>query len=110
MEAVQRHPRDPKYPVILSRPSYGEVKDNFGPRDYATWALAGGVSLPIGYAIGKGARTPSMLVCGLLGTIGGYLISFQQSSGRLMGYFPNDREVALYQNAAIDSSTIEDRK
>lgn len=57
---------------------------------------------------GKGARVPSMLVCGLLGTIGGYLISYQQSSGRLMGYFPNNREVSLYQTLPTESESVAD--
>lgn len=52
MEAIRRHPRDPKYPVIIARPSAAEITDNFGLADYGTWAFAGGVSFPIGYAIG----------------------------------------------------------
>ena len=46
--------------------------------------------------LGKGARVPTMWFTGVMGTIGGFLVAYQQSAYRLRGYFPNDREVQKY--------------
>jgi hypothetical protein len=42
---------------------------------------------------GKPIRGPSTVMAGILGGIGGFMLAYQSSSGRLMGYFPNSSEV-----------------
>lgn len=41
-------------------------------------------------------RGPSMVTGGLIGLMGGFMYAYQNSAGRLMGFFPNDDEVARY--------------
>ena len=49
---AQAHPFDPKYPIINPRPTYDDIRSNFGLKDYLTWGALGGISFPVGYAIG----------------------------------------------------------
>lgn len=37
-----------------------------------------------------------MVTGGLIGLMGGFMYAYQNSAGRLMGFFPNDNEVARY--------------
>ncbi|KAL2341379.1 hypothetical protein Fmac_009319 [Flemingia macrophylla] len=46
--------------------------------------------------IKPGIRGPSMVTGGLIGVMGGFMYAYQNSVGRLMGFFPNDDEVARY--------------
>ena len=46
--------------------------------------------------IKPGIRGPSMVTGGLIGLMGGFMYAYQNSAGRLMGFFPNDGEVAKY--------------
>ena len=43
--------------------------------------------------LGKGIRGPSMFVAGAIGAIGGFMLAYQNSHGRLTGYLPNRAEV-----------------
>ena len=38
-----------------------------------------------------------MVTGGLIGLMGGFMYAYQNSAGRLMGFFPNEGEVASYQ-------------
>jgi len=48
--------------------------------------------------IKPGIRGPSMVTGGLIGVMGGFMYAYQNSAGRLMGFFPNDAEVARYKH------------
>lgn len=37
-----------------------------------------------------------MVTGGLIGLMGGFMYAYQNSAGRLMGFFPNEDEVARY--------------
>lgn len=49
--------------------------------------------------IKPGIRGPSMVTGGLIGLLGGFMYAYQNSAGRLMGFFPNDGEVAKYKKS-----------
>ncbi|CAI5963181.1 unnamed protein product [Closterium sp. NIES-64] len=86
---------EPKFPVIDRTPSFGRTVGNFTFSDYKNVATFTAVSLPFGYLAGGSAnlRGPSMYCAGILGLMGGFMYAYQQSSGRLMGMFPNKWEV-----------------
>lgn len=44
-------------------------------------------------------RGPSMVTGGLIGVMGGFMYAYQNSAGRLMGFFPNEAEVARFKRA-----------
>eukprot|EP00850_Spirogloea_muscicola_P009539 SM000053S17496 [mRNA] locus=s53:645402:645872:- [translate_table: standard] len=67
----------PKFPVVDGTPSFGAAVGNFGAADYA-----------------NNVRGPSMYAAATLGAIGGFMLAYQASAGRLMGFKPNDAEVA----------------
>ena len=46
--------------------------------------------------IKPGIRGPSMVTGGLIGLMGGFMYAYQNSAGRIMGFFPNEGEVARY--------------
>lgn len=46
--------------------------------------------------IKPGIKGPSMVTGGLIGVMGGFMYAYQNSAGRLMGFFPNENEVAKY--------------
>jgi hypothetical protein len=48
--------------------------------------------------IKPGIRGPSMVTGGLIGVMGGFMYAYQNSAGRLMGFFPNESEVARFKN------------
>ncbi|GKD94870.1 NADH-ubiquinone oxidoreductase 20.9 kDa subunit [Tanacetum coccineum] len=52
-----------------------------------------------GGGIKPGIRGPSMVTGGLIGVMGGFIYAYQNSAGRLMGFFPNDAEVARYKKS-----------
>ncbi|CAM8909270.1 unnamed protein product [Rhodiola kirilowii] len=57
-----------------------------------------GVSVTVGYLSGikPGIRGPSMVTGGIIGLMGGFMYAYQNSCGRIMGFFPNDDEVAKF--------------
>lgn len=86
---------EPKYPVLDKAPGFWKTAGNFSMEDYTTWAVATAASYPFGYLAGKNAGVPrqSAAVAASIGALAGFLLAYQGSSGRLMGYIPNDREV-----------------
>lgn len=40
-----------------------------------------------------------MVTGGLIGLMGGFMYAYQNSAGRLMGFFPNEGEVAKYKKS-----------
>lgn len=53
--------------------------------------------------IKPGLKGPSMVTGGLIGLMGGFMYAYQNSAGRLMGFFPNEGEVARYQKRGFSS-------
>ena len=53
--------------------------------------LATNIFIVAFWNLGKPIRGPSMMMGGVLGGIGGFLLAYQQSAGRLMGYYDNGR-------------------
>lgn len=92
---------EPKYPVIDKAPSFWRTVGNFNLTDWGVFALCTGGSLPYGWVAGhrtqwglsSGMARPSMYMAGMIGATAGFMMAYQQSTGRLMGMFPNDKEV-----------------
>ena len=77
---------------IFRAPSIAETVGNFSSRD--TLVITGMTlpSLAAGYAVGaRGVRVPSMYAMGAIGLFGGFLLSYQNSWGRLTGYAPPEK-------------------
>ncbi|XP_010542191.1 PREDICTED: uncharacterized protein LOC104815483 [Tarenaya hassleriana] len=90
----------PQYPVIDRNPPFLKVVGNFSTLDYLRFfSSITGISVTVGYLSGikPGIKGPSMVTGGLIGLMGGFMYAYQNSAGRLMGFFPNDSEVARYQ-------------
>ncbi|WCJ28140.1 NADH-ubiquinone oxidoreductase 20.9 kDa subunit [Euphorbia peplus] len=88
----------PQYPVIDRNPAFTKVVGNFNFLDYCRLTTIAGVSVTVGYLSGikPGIKGPSMVTGGLIGIMGGFMYAYQNSCGRLMGFFPNEDEVAEY--------------
>ncbi|KAG7667012.1 hypothetical protein Ndes2526B_g04495 [Nannochloris sp. 'desiccata'] len=95
---------EPKFPVVNRAPSFWQTVGNFNLKD---WALFGGltaISYPLGFAAGgnpspafakiSGAMNrPSGVMGAIIGATAGFMLAYQNSGGRLMGFVPNDEEV-----------------
>ncbi|KAF3792547.1 hypothetical protein EJ110_NYTH08451 [Nymphaea thermarum] len=88
----------PEYPVVDRNPPFTKTVGNFNTLDYLRLLSITGVSVTVGYLSGikPNIRGPSMFTGGLIGLMGGFMYAYQNSAGRLMGFFPNDEEVARY--------------
>ncbi|KAH9749870.1 NADH-u ox-rdase domain-containing protein [Citrus sinensis] len=108
----------PQYPVIDRNPPFTAVVGNFNTLDYLRFSSITGVSVVVGYLSGiiplhlhylshrvwifnfinidagikPGLKGPSMVTGGLIGLMGGFMYAYQNSAGRLMGFFPNEGE------------------
>ena len=100
--------------VIDSAPTVTKVIGNIYGLDLINWGALIGFSTFVGYAggkktklkevtetinnhyiiVGKPVRVPNAAMGAVLGTIGGFLLAYQQSSGRLMGFYDNGRQIA----------------
>ncbi|VVA93425.1 unnamed protein product [Arabis nemorensis] len=89
----------PQYPVVDRNPPFTKVVGNFSTLDYLRFSTITGISVTVGYLSGikPGIKGPSMVTGGLIGLMGGFMYAYQNSAGRLMGFFPNDGEVASHQ-------------
>ncbi|KAJ0016694.1 hypothetical protein Pint_09477 [Pistacia integerrima] len=117
----------PQYPVIDRNPPFTNVVGNFNTLDYFRFSTITGVSVVVGYLSGPflflyatflcnqffnffsfvglkpGLPGPSMVTGGLIGLMGGFMYAYQNSAGRLMGFFPNEGEVASYQKRGFNN-------
>lgn len=95
---------EPKYAVVDKAPSFSKIVGNFSIEDLTIWAATTGVCVPLGYLAGahrspafakvSGAMgRPSMWVGGVMGFTAGFMLAYQNSSGRLLGLLPNESEV-----------------
>ncbi|CCI50538.1 hypothetical protein ABG067_006377 [Albugo candida] len=97
---VLQDPKIPKFPVVNSNPSHKEILENVSFNDYAQGIFMSVTSLPIGYFLGRhfdpllARRT--MFLSGIIGSIGGVCLAFQNSTLRLQGFGRNDAEVQRY--------------
>ena len=76
----------PQFRVVNPKPSFGDTLANFKPGDLATWGTITAVSLPFGYIVGKPIRGPTVVLTGIIGGLGGFLMAYQNSYGRLTGH------------------------
>ncbi|KAL6600788.1 hypothetical protein ACP70R_045073 [Stipagrostis hirtigluma subsp. patula] len=95
----------PEYTVVDRNPAFTKVVGNFSALDYLRLSTISAVSVTVGYLSGAwikpGIRGPSMVTGGLIGVMGGFMYAYQNSAGRLMGFFPNDGEVARYKHGKL---------
>ncbi|KDP40390.1 hypothetical protein JCGZ_04209 [Jatropha curcas] len=90
----------PEYPVIDRNPPFNNVVGNFNFLDYCCLTTITGVSVTFGYLSGikPGIKGPSMVTGGLIGLMGGFMYAYQNSAGRLMGFFPNEGLTSTLKN------------
>lgn len=99
---------EPKYPVVDKAPGFWKTVGNFSLRDWGVVAGVTAVSIPAGYAagastspafarVGGNMARPSIVAAGIIGITAGFMLAYQNSSGRLMGFLPNDTEVKASQ-------------
>nr|CCA25139.1 conserved hypothetical protein [Albugo laibachii Nc14] len=102
IDSVARNPNNPRFPVLSAQPSSKDVRQNFNISDVMQWGALTAVSFPVGYISGKRVdrylARPSMWVTGLLGSIGGYLLAYQNSCFRLQGYKDNRGDIRRFQS------------
>lgn len=91
----------------VSRPRVTQPCCAVGNFSLTDWGVFGGlsaISYPLGYAAGASPSPafakvsgnmarPSAGMAAILGAIAGFMLAYQNSSGRLMGFKPNDAEV-----------------
>ncbi|KAF1788466.1 NADH-ubiquinone oxidoreductase, 21kDa subunit, N-terminal [Phytophthora cactorum] len=95
--APVRDPREPRFPVIVKHPTFDDVKANFDAGDYTRWLASAPFPSPLATSsLHRHVAVPSMVVTGVLGSLGGFLWAFQNSSFRLQGYKANPVEVQQY--------------
>lgn len=85
----------PTYPVLDRAPGFWKTFGGFNLTDYAKWLGCTAACWPYGYVTGLNAGIPkqSAAMAAILGATGGFMLAYQSSSGRMMGYLPNDKEV-----------------
>ncbi|XP_073101225.1 uncharacterized protein [Elaeis guineensis] len=90
----------PENPEVDRNLPFTKTVANFNTLDYLRLFTITGVSVIVGYLSGikPNIRGPSMVTGGLIGLTGGFMYAYQNSAGCLMGFFPNDAEVARYKN------------
>ena len=84
----------PEYPVVDQHPLFTKVVGNFNTLDYFRFITITGISVTVGdlSEIKPRIKGPSMVTGGLIGLMGGFMYAYQNSVGRLIGFFPNDDE------------------
>ena len=71
-------------------PGVAQVVGSMSSKDFAIWGGLTGASMAGGYCAGFKNRVtiPMTFAFGVVGGFGGFLLSYQNSWGRLMGYNP----------------------
>ncbi|KAF4315864.1 hypothetical protein JM18_008927 [Phytophthora kernoviae] len=108
-ERAELHdPHVPRFPVIFKEPTPQQVRDNIRQQDCIQSAVLGIVSFPLGNIVARqldrSLARPGMWFTGIIGSIGGVLLAYQNSQLRLQGFGRNDDEVARYTNRESSSS------
>ncbi|GLD99511.1 hypothetical protein PINS_up008237 [Pythium insidiosum] len=95
-----RDPRIPKFPVVFERPTTEQVTQNISQRDVLHSAALSVACFPLGYLLTRQIdprmALRGMWFTGIVGTIGGCLLAYQNAELRLQGFGKNDEEVARY--------------
>ncbi|KAG6951541.1 hypothetical protein JG688_00013688 [Phytophthora aleatoria] len=102
-ERAELHdPHVPRFPVIYKNPTFQQVRDNVSQADLIQSVALGVASFPLGYIVARqldrSLARPGMLFTGIIGTLGGAMLAYQNSSLRLQGFGRNDEDVARYQS------------
>merc|ERR1712167_175046 len=77
---------EPTYPVQHRAPNAAQVVSGFDGYDYGRMLGWTGLAIPFGLAVGGPIKRPSAVCAAMIGGLGAFLYSYQQSSGRLMGF------------------------
>ncbi|CAM9884528.1 unnamed protein product [Discosporangium mesarthrocarpum] len=77
---------DPKFPVVDPTPSSGKVVSNFSIGDIATFVGVTAGSAAFCFTGVKGLRGPNAVAGAIIGGMGGFLLAYQNSYGRLTGH------------------------
>ncbi|KAJ0410775.1 hypothetical protein ATCC90586_001404 [Pythium insidiosum] len=95
-----RDPRIPKFPVVFEHPTAEQVQQNISQRDVLHSAALSVACFPLGYLLTRQIdprmALRGMWFTGIVGTIGGCLLAYQNAELRLQGFGKNDEEVARY--------------
>mmetsp|Transcript_7821 Transcript_7821/g.23105 ORF Transcript_7821/g.23105 Transcript_7821/m.23105 type:complete len:99 (-) Transcript_7821:847-1143(-) len=85
----------PTYPVLDRAPGIWTTVTNFNTSDCAKIVGCTAISYPYGYWAGMNAGVPRScaVLTSVIGAMAGYMYAYQGSSGRLMGFLPNDAQV-----------------
>ncbi|KAL7587650.1 hypothetical protein Lser_V15G36325 [Lactuca serriola] len=91
----------PEYPTIDRNPPFTKTVANFNTLDYVRLTTISGISVTAGYLSGikPGIRGPLMMTEGLIRVMGGFMYAYQNSVGRMMGFYPKNGEVARYKKS-----------
>ncbi|KAM3749132.1 hypothetical protein ACB098_05G159600 [Castanea mollissima] len=86
----------PKYPVLDRDPLFTRVVVNFNSLDYLRFITITSISVTVGYLswIKPRIREPSMVTGGIIGLMGGFMYAYHNSTCQIMGFSPNNGEVA----------------
>ncbi|QDZ18467.1 21 kDa subunit of NADH-ubiquinone oxidoreductase complex I [Chloropicon primus] len=81
---------EPKHKVLDPSPSLKTVVSNFSAVDLLKASLFTGAAIAVGYSTAPaGIKKQALVACGTIGGTAGFFNAYQNSAGRLMGYFPN---------------------
>ncbi|KAG7376960.1 hypothetical protein PHYPSEUDO_012385 [Phytophthora pseudosyringae] len=99
-------PHVPRFPVIYREPTLQQVRANVSQADVLQSAILGVASFPLGYIVARqldrSLARPGMWFTGIIGTLGGAMLAYQNAALRLQGFGRNDDEVARYRPAKKD--------
>eukprot|EP00518_Triparma_eleuthera_P004078 CAMPEP_0182463676 /NCGR_PEP_ID=MMETSP1319-20130603/7836_1 /TAXON_ID=172717 /ORGANISM="Bolidomonas pacifica, Strain RCC208" /LENGTH=118 /DNA_ID=CAMNT_0024663249 /DNA_START=30 /DNA_END=386 /DNA_ORIENTATION=+ len=87
---------NPPFPKVSDSPTLSFTLSSLRLSDYATLAFCTFGSWSFGYVTGKPVRGPAAATAATLGFTAGSILAYQNSSGRLMGFLENGREVKRY--------------
>jgi hypothetical protein len=82
---------DPKYKVTDPSPSIQSTVTNFTVLDVVKASAFVGAAVAVGYSTAPpGIKKQAIVACGTIGGIAGFFNAYQNSAGRLMGFFPSE--------------------
>ncbi|WZN59238.1 21 kDa subunit of NADH-ubiquinone oxidoreductase complex I [Chloropicon roscoffensis] len=81
---------EPKHKVLDPSPSLKTTVSNFTALDLLKAAAFTGAAVAVGYSTAPaGIKKQAVVTCATIGGTAGFFNAYQNSAGRLMGYFPN---------------------
>ncbi|GMH98333.1 hypothetical protein TrVE_jg12511 [Triparma verrucosa] len=88
------------FPKVFDNPSLGEAMSGARISDYMIISGTTFGSWCWGYVFGKPVRGPAAAMAGTLGLTAGVLLAYQNSTGRLMGWKENQKEISRWGTTA----------